>query len=98
MSLLERVLSYCEKIVNGEIKACKKHRWAVERFLRDYEECQNEDSLFYFDEEVLDDVYWFAHEFKHTEGILAGEPIKLTDFQLFIVVNIFCFKKKNIWL
>lgn len=95
MSFLERVFSYCEKIENGEINACKKHRWAVERFLRDYEECQNKGSLFYFDEEVLDDVYWFAHEFKHTEGILAGEPIKLTDFQLFIVVNIFCFKKKK---
>lgn len=30
--LIERVWSYAEKIRSGEIKASKKHRWAVERF------------------------------------------------------------------
>lgn len=29
------------------------------------------------------------------EGVLAGEPVELTDFQLFISVNVFCFKKKR---
>ncbi len=95
MTFLERVFNYCDKIIDGEIKAGKKHIWAVERFIRDYEDCQNEDSLFYFDESTLDDFYWFAHEFKHVEGILAGEPIKLVDFQLFLAVNILCFKKKK---
>lgn len=95
MTLLERVFSYCDKIISGEIKAGKKHKWAVKRFLRDFEDCQNEDSPFYFDENELEDFYWFAHEFRHVEGILAGERIELVDFQLFLVVNIFCFKKKK---
>ena len=49
---------------------------------------------FYFDGEIAEDFYWFAKEFKHVEGILAGESVELTDFQLFLAANIFGFKKK----
>lgn len=92
--IMERVFAYCENILNGKINSCKKHRWAIERFIRDYEECQSEDSPFYFDGEIAEDFYWFAKEFKHVEGILAGESVELTDFQLFLAANIFGFKKK----
>ena len=96
MNVLERVFAYCEDILEGRIKTCQKHKWAVKRFLKDYDDClNNPDSPFYFDEEVGDDFYWFAREFHHVEGILAGEPVELTDFQLFISVNVFCFKKKR---
>ncbi|GIO22440.1 terminase large subunit [Oceanobacillus sp. J11TS1] len=95
MNLLERVLDYCDGILTGKIKAGKKHKWAVQRFLNDYEDCQNDDSPFYFDEDELEDFYWFAHEFRHAEGILAGQRIELVDFQLFLATNIFCFKKKS---
>ncbi|MFD2133331.1 terminase large subunit [Pseudogracilibacillus auburnensis] len=95
MTLLERVFDYCEDILSGNIKAGKKHIWSVKRFLRDYEDCQNDDSSFYFDENELEDFYWFAHEFRHVEGIIAGQQVELVDFQLFLAVNIFCFKKKS---
>ena len=95
MTLLERVFEYCDSILNGKIKAGQKHKWAVKRFLRDYEDCQNDDNPFYFDENELEDFYWFAHEFRHVEGILAGQRIELVDFQLFLATNIFCFKKKS---
>ncbi|NEU29944.1 terminase large subunit [bacterium LRH843] len=88
-------MTYCDDILNGRIKACKKHIWAVKRFLKDYKDCQNDDSPFYFDEEEGEDFYWFSREFKHVEGVLAGENVELTDFQLFISVNIFCFKKRR---
>src|SRR5690606_6970442 len=91
----ERVFRYCDQILSGEIKACKKHIWAVERFLRDYENCQKEDSLFYFDWEIVEDFYWWAREFRHYEGILTGQRVELTDFQLFLAANIFGFKKRS---
>lgn len=94
-TILERVFAYCDDILTGRIKACVKHKWAVKRFLKDYEDCQSDDSPFYFDELEGEDFYWFSREFKHVEGVLAGENIELTDFQLFISVNIFCFKKKR---
>ncbi|MEX3743558.1 terminase large subunit domain-containing protein [Lysinibacillus xylanilyticus] len=93
--VLERVINYCDDILSGKIKACVKHKWAVQRFLKDYEDCQRDDSPFYFDEGVGEDFYWWANEFEHVEGVLAGKKIELNDFQLFISVNIFCFKKKR---
>ena len=95
VNVMDRVFAYCDDILEGKIKACVKHKWAVKRFLKDYEDCQNDDSPFYFDEEVVEDFYWWAKEFKHTEGVLAGQHVELTDFQLFIEVNIFGFKKKS---
>lgn len=93
--IMERVFNYCDDILNGAIKASKKHIWAVKRFLKDLEDCQNDDSPFYFDQDEVEDFYWFARENKHTEGVLAGQPVELTDFQLFISANIFGFKKKS---
>lgn len=94
-SVLDRVFAYCDDILSGKINACKKHKWAVKRFLKDYEDCHTDDSPFYFDEVEGEDFYWWAREFHHVEGVLAGEPVELTDFQLFVSVNIFCFKKKR---
>lgn len=93
--VLERVFNYCDDILSGKINASIKHKWAIQRFLKDYEDCQSDDSPFYFDEEVAEDFYWWANEFEHVEGVLAGQKVELTDFQLFISVNIFCFKKKR---
>jgi len=93
--VLERVFNYCDDILSGKIKASIKHKWAIQRFLKDYEDCQSDDSPFYFDEEVAEDFYWWANEFEHVEGVLAGQKVELNDFQLFISVNIFCFKKKR---
>lgn len=93
--IMERVFTYCDDILNGKIRACIKHKWAIKRFLRDYNRCENDEGPFYFDEEVVEDFYWFAREYRHTEGVLAGEPIELTDYQLFKGANIFGFKKKR---
>jgi len=93
--IIERIFTYCDDILSGKINACQKHKWAVKRFLKDFEDCQTDDSPFYFDEEVVEDFYWFAREFRHTEGVLAGEPVELTDYQLFKGANIFGFKKRR---
>jgi phage terminase large subunit-like protein len=93
--ILERVFDYCDDILEGRINSCEKHKWAIRRFLKDYEDCQSDDSPFYFDEDVVEDFYWFAREFKHVEGVLVDEPIELTDYQLFKAANIFCFKKRH---
>ncbi|MBR0581157.1 terminase large subunit [Bacillus altitudinis] len=92
--LIERVWSYCEKIESGEIKAGKKHKWAVQRFIEDVERLADEDCPYYFDAEAVLDFYEWAKQFNHVEGILAGKPIELTDFQLFIAANIYGFYKK----
>ncbi|MGO4964675.1 terminase large subunit domain-containing protein [Bacillus paralicheniformis] len=93
--LIERVWAYCEKILSGEIKACQKHKWAVQRFFKDVEALADPDCPFYYDAEAVLDFYEWARQFRHVEGILAGEPIELTDFQLFIAANVYGFFKKE---
>ncbi|MCY8539721.1 terminase large subunit [Bacillus haynesii] len=93
--LIERVWAYCEKILSGEIKACQKHKWAVQRFFKDVEALADSECPFYYDAEAVLDFYEWARQFRHVEGILAGEPIELTDFQLFIAANVYGFFKKE---
>ncbi|MGD6897118.1 terminase large subunit [Bacillus infantis] len=95
-SLIERVYNYAIEITEGNITACKKHIYACERFLNDLEKAQNDEaSPYYFDADELYDFYDWAFMFKHKEGVVANQPIELTDFQLFIVCNIFCWKLKS---
>ena len=94
MNLGERVLQYVNDILDGTIPACKKHKWACERFLKDLERTQQDECSFYFDIDQLYDFYEWAKQFKHFKGVLAGQYIELTDFQLFVGANIFCFLNK----
>lgn len=93
--LIQRVLDYAQDIVEGNIKAGKKHIQACQRFLNDIENLQSENSPFYFDGTELEQFYEWARMFKHKKGVLVGKPIELTDFQLFIAANLFCFKWKE---
>ena len=82
-------------MLDGKIIVCKKHKQAVKRFVNDLNQVENEDYSYYFDGNTLIDFYEWCKLFKHTKGVLANQPIELTDFQLFIVANIFCWKKKS---
>jgi phage terminase large subunit-like protein len=93
--LIKRVFDYVNSVLNGEINACKKLKQACQRFLDDVERLKSEDFPYYFDATELEEFYEWARMFKHHKGILAGKPIELTDFQLFLAANIFCWKKKS---
>ncbi|GEO27035.1 terminase [Alicyclobacillus acidoterrestris] len=95
MNLLERVVVYAESVVDGEIIACKKHRAACRRFLKDVEQLADPSCPYVFDDEELYRFYKWSAMFKHTKGVVAGQRIELTDFQLFIIANIFCWKHKD---
>lgn len=88
--LFERIEDYVQKVVNGRIVACKKHKWACERYLKDK---NNQD--YYFDKEELLRFYVWSRQFKHRAGVLANQIIELTDFQLFVCGNLFCWKNKS---
>lgn len=94
-SLYLRIYEYAIDIVEKKIPACKKHRRACELFLRDLNFIRNEEFEYYFDIEELYRFYKWSSMFKHTKGLLAGQKIELVDFQLFVVTNIFCWKRKD---
>ena len=85
-----RVISYCNRVLNNKINSCKKHKQACSRFLRDI----REESSYYLDVKELHKVNSWASYFKYSKGVLKGENIKLTDFQLFVIANLLCLKDK----
>ncbi len=95
MNLIERVTNYAQDIVEGKIIACKKHIAACDRFLNDVQRIAEDEFEFYFDADELFRFYKWSNMFKHTKGILNNQRIELTDFQLFVVANIFCWKHKE---
>jgi len=95
MNLVERIYDYACDVVDGKIIACQKHIQACQRFLDDVEKIQYDDYPYEFDTDELYKFYKWARMFKHTKGVLAGQPIELTDFQLFVAANIFCWKRKD---
>lgn len=88
--LFDRVDKYANDIIKGNIIACKKHIWACKRYKNDF---KNEN--YYFDKVELLKFYLWSRQFKHRAGVLKNQIIELTDFQLFIVANLFCWKRKG---
>ncbi len=94
-SLYLRIYQYAIDIVDKKLPACKKHIRACELFLHDLNCIQDDKFEYYFDIEELYRFYKWSSMFKHTKGVLAGQKIELVDFQLFVVANIFCWKRKD---
>nr|WP_245186825.1 terminase TerL endonuclease subunit [Enterococcus larvae] len=88
-------MQYADDIQKDEIKACKKVKWMIQRFYSDLHQVTEPEYPFFVDWNELLKFNRWAGMFKHTKGVLAGEHIKLTDYQLFLAANIFCFKRKS---
>ncbi|MCM0760676.1 terminase large subunit [Sporomusa sphaeroides DSM 2875] len=89
MTLLEEITEYCQDILNGKKRACKKHKWACSRFLDDLERQGNVDFPWIFDEEKAQRFLTWMTFFKHTKGALAGHFINPHIIQKFIFGNIY---------
>lgn len=89
--IFNRVINYCNKCLSNEILVCKKHRWAIERFLKDIENT----SKYYLDRTELLKFYIFATKFPLRTGKYSKKKILLVEFQLFIVANLLCIKSKD---
>ncbi|UYL94007.1 terminase large subunit [Geobacillus phage vB_GthS_PK3.6] len=89
MMLKQWLIDYCHDVLNGEIVACQKHKWACERFLRDIEREGTDEFPYIFDEEkALRFLKWMTL-FKHTKGKLAGKHIEPHPIQIFVFGNIY---------
>jgi phage terminase large subunit-like protein len=93
--LKQWLIDYCHDVLNGEIVACQKHKWACERFLRDIEREGTEEFPYIFDEEkALRFLKWMTL-FKHTKGKLAGKHIEPHPIQIFVFGNIYGWVHKD---
>ncbi|WP_036689387.1 terminase large subunit [Paucisalibacillus globulus] len=84
-----KLVKYSEKVINGDIVACEKHKWACLRFLNDLEREDTEEFPYIFDEELGQRFLDWLSSFKHRKGILAGQYIEPDIIQEFIFGNIY---------
>lgn len=94
--VLDELVSYAEKCISGEIISCRKHKWACQRFLNDLDR-MGADPGYPFtwnDADAKRIVDWFAL-LRHSKGVLAGQPIILTDWQKFRHCQLFGWKMKE---
>ena len=90
-SIKEDLIEYCNRILDGRIIACKKHKWTCERFLNDLEKSNKnlEEFPYRFDELQAQRAIDWIEEFKHSKGELAGTRIKAHIFIKFILANVY---------
>lgn len=92
MTILDELKQYANDCINDKIISCKKHKWACMRFLRDLKKSSWN---YYWDEtEAGKIVKWFSY-LRHTKGVLAGQPIRLTTSQKFNLCQIYGWRRKS---
>lgn len=82
-------IRYAERVVAGEIVACELVRLSCQRFLNDMKDGQERGIT--FSEPRAQHILNFYKFVPHVKGALAGQPIALMDWHIFILINIFGF-------
>ncbi len=101
LSFADRATQYARAVVAGDIPACKWHRLACARHLKDLERIGSANFPYAFNPELTDAeeivyrpaerICRFAELMPHIKGDWAGrgELIKLEDWEVFILASIF---------
>lgn len=89
LGLRDKLIKYSNDVLNGDVVACQKHKWACRRFLNDLEKEGTKDFPYIFDEEKGQRFLTWLSQFKHRKGILAGQYIEPHIIQEFIFGNIY---------
>ena len=90
---MDILFGYCEQIVSGERVACKAMQGVVAKFLREFHDA---DFPFTFDEaEATSYCEMIPRVFRHSKGKWAGNPVELAPWQVFMISNIFGWKRPD---
>ena len=91
----ETSLHYARDWLAGKIVSGQKHKWACQRFLRDWEAYQSGSFPYHWDErEAVKIIDWFRL-LRHSKGVLAGQPIELTPWQQFHLCQLYGWRDEN---
>ncbi len=95
MTTLETITQYARSCINGDIPSGRKHIWACKRLLRDIERAKDPTCPFEWSEKNAQNIVdWFSLLY-HSKGVLAGTPIRLTQWQQFLMCQLFGWRMKN---
>lgn len=89
MATLESACQYADDVISGKVVAGKWVRLACQRFIDDLDKHS-------FDVDKAQRILDFFPDFiRHVKGKLAGQPYELSDWEAFILINLFGFVDAN---
>lgn len=91
MTIREELIEYSKDCISGKITSGEKHIWACKRYLEDL---KSDFEFYWNEEEATKIVKWFEY-LRHSKGVLAGQPIKLTTWQKFNLCQIYGWRNKS---
>ena len=83
---------YCEDVLTGKILACEYVKMACERQVKDL---KRKKFSFTYEPNRGAKVCGFVELLPHIKGALAGQPIKLEPWQVFIIMTVFSWVKED---
>lgn len=89
MTTVSDGIQYAERVLSGEIVAGELVRLSCQRFLNDLE--HGPERGVYFSEDRAQHILDFYNFVPHVKGALAGKPIDLMAWDIFILINLFGF-------
>jgi phage terminase large subunit-like protein len=78
---------YCKDVLSGKILACEYVKFACERQVKDL--TRKKGFPYIYDPSKGSRVCSFVELLPHIKGALAGQPIKLEPWQIFIIMTVF---------
>lgn len=100
MTIREELIQYANDCINDRIVSGRKHKWACNRMLEDFQKetapnVLREPFLFEWNEDEAQKIVdWFAL-LRHSKGVLSGKPILLTPWQKFILCQLYGWRRKD---
>lgn len=95
MTVKNRLIRYATDCISGKIISCKKHKQACTRFLRDVKREESGEASFYWDDQEAQKIIKWFSLLRHSKGVLAGKPIKLTEWQQFHLCQLYGWRRKE---
>lgn len=89
MAKVQQGIDYANKVISGDIIACKYVKQACQRFIDDL--AHGEKRGIYFNEKRAQHILDFYDFIPHVKGDLAGKPVELMESHIFILINLFGF-------
>lgn len=86
---------YAQRVVSGEQPAAQSLKNACQRALSDLKKSKSKNSTYYYDEAAANHVIKFFGFLSHLKGPLANQPLELADWQLFIVCQLYGWKRRS---
>jgi phage terminase large subunit-like protein len=91
MATLTSSVQFAVDVLSGEVVSCKQVKQSCQRFIDDLDA-----GVWIFDQDKATRILEFYPDFiRHVKGKLAGQPYELSDWEGFILINLFGFVDKH---